>query len=63
MQTQFQQHPPDPMTRSAVKQSPARPKKRLSAKNVLAASRRLRQRVAIGVGLCIGLTTLLIGFE
>lgn len=37
--------------------------KRTFAKSIVSNSRRLRQRVGVAVGLCLGLTVLLIAFE
>lgn len=37
--------------------------KRTFAKGIVSNSRRLRQRVGVAVGLCLGLTVLLVAFE
>lgn len=64
MKIDYNNHPPDAITAPRVgAAAPTRSKKRNQVKNILANSRRLRHRVALAVGLCVGLTTLLIGFE
>lgn len=42
--------------------NPAMPK-RTFAKSIVSSGRRLRQRVGVAVGLCMGLAALLIAFE
>ena len=42
--------------------NPAAPK-RTFAKSMVASGRRLRQRVGVGISLCLGLAVLLIAFE
>lgn len=48
---------------TALDRSNPRAPRRGIAKHIVSSSRRLRQRIGVVAGLCIGLTALLIAFE
>ena len=48
---------------ATVDSSDPRAPRRSIAKDIVSSGRRLRQRVAVGVGLCVGLAALVIAFE
>jgi len=52
-----------PIHTATVDNTDPRAPRRNIAKDIVSSSRRLRQRIAVSVGLCIGLATLVIVFE
>jgi hypothetical protein len=52
-----------PIHAASVDTSDPRAPRRNFAKDMLSSGRRLRQRMAVGVGLCVGLAALVIAFE
>lgn len=48
---------------ATVDRTDPRAPRRTFAKGIVDSGRRLRQRVAVSVGLCVGLTALMIAFE
>lgn len=60
MYSQHNDHYHSPIYSATIDMSPPRAAQRRIARDVVAKSRRLRQRVSVAAGLCVGLTTLLI---
>lgn len=52
-----------PIHPATVDTTDPRAPRRNFAKDIVASSRRLRQRVAVAVGLCVGVTALVVAFE